>query len=83
VLKAFTGMLGENTHIEYYKFRPVKHLCVYALQDKVIISLGVKSYQKGFIDIAIAEFQNIHDLTRRFELFCSSCQIFQRLASFF
>jgi hypothetical protein len=70
-------MAGANAHIEHHKFRLMKHLSVYALEDKVFFPCGVQRYQEGLIDIAVTEFTDVNNATLRPELFCNGKKIVQ------
>ena len=70
-------MLCGDAHIEHDKFRLVKHQCVDALQDKVFFPFAIQCYQKGVIDIAVAEFPEVNDPALWPELLCNSKNIVQ------
>jgi len=76
-LQTPANMPDANAHIEHYKFRLVKHLSIYALEDKVLFPCGIQCYQEGFIDIAVAEFTDVNNGSLRPELFCNGKKIVQ------
>jgi hypothetical protein len=65
------NMFGGNAQIMHDEFRPAKHMCVDALQDKMFFSFGIHRDQECVIDIAVAVFPDTGDPSTEFEPLCN------------
>jgi hypothetical protein len=70
-----------NAHIAHDEVRTGKDLGIYALQDKAVFPVIVPRDQECAVDIAVAEFPDIHNAALGAELRGDSEKVFQDLAS--